>query len=63
VNVWSYVPAVTPIGKLVKYGTVVATPAVVVVGGEKQQCMCDAVVPEVRPAKLTCTRIMTVSGE
>jgi len=62
-NVLSYVPDVTPIGKPGKYGVVVATIAVVVAGGEKQQCMCDATVVDVRFAKLTCTRIIFVVGE
>jgi len=52
---------VTPSGKPVKDGSVVATPAVGVL--VTQQCMCDAVVPEVRPENVTWTRIVTAVGE
>jgi hypothetical protein len=52
-NVWSYVPLVTPKGKPVKVGVVVATPAVPVPGRAVVAWMWDAVVVPKRPEKNT----------
>src|SRR5262245_4589869 len=58
-NERTYVPDVTPTGKPVNLGVVVATPAFT--GGTAQQWMCAAVVPVVRPAKTTSTVIWLVA--
>jgi hypothetical protein len=55
-SVLSHAPLETPIGKPVKAGTLVATPAVPVNGVAVQQCMCAAVVFVVMPLKLPATR-------
>src|SRR5437868_12104240 len=57
-NVREYVPDVTPSGKPGNVGVVVATPALP--GWGTQQWMCDAVVPVVRPLKVTLTVIWFV---
>src|SRR3954454_20877816 len=56
-------PLVTPRGKPVKLGVVVATPAVP--GGATQQWMCEAVVGALRPLNtaLTCSWWVVVSSE
>ena len=51
-------PDVTPSGKPVKLGVVVATPAVPVNGDVVQQCRCDAMLPVVSPEKLMSSVIV-----
>src|SRR5262245_35991486 len=57
-NVCVYVPLVTPPGKPVNVGVVVATPALA--GAVGQQWMCAAMLGVVRPAKSTMTVMVLV---
>ena len=57
-NVWSYVPKVTPDGKPAKVGSVVATPAVPEKGAAVAACMWLAVTPATSPEKVACTLIV-----
>ena len=57
-NTRSYVPAVTPDGKPVKVGTLVATPAVPTPGTAVVAWICEAVTPATNPEKFACTLII-----